>query len=55
METLFDGAMLDAAGQALLTVLQPERIMFLWLGVLVGLAIGLLPWSRFPVSPCCWA
>tara|TARA_A100001391_G_scaffold87150_1_gene57550 strand:- start:35545 stop:37605 length:2061 start_codon:yes stop_codon:yes gene_type:complete len=43
METLFDGAMLDAAGQALLTVLQPERIMFLWLGVLVGLAIGLLP------------
>ncbi|HTM76802.1 MAG TPA: tripartite tricarboxylate transporter permease, partial [Devosia sp.] len=24
-------------------LLQPERIMFLWLGVLIGLAIGLLP------------
>lgn len=43
MDVVADPGMLDAAGQALLTILQPERIVFLWLGVLVGLAIGLLP------------
>jgi TctA family transporter len=43
MEALSDFSMLDAAAQALLIILQPERIAFLWLGVLVGLAIGLLP------------
>lgn len=43
MEALTDFSMLDAAGQALSIILQPERIAFLWLGVLVGLALGLLP------------
>lgn len=43
MEGLTDISMLHAAGQALSIILQPERIVFLWLGVLVGLALGLLP------------
>jgi len=43
MEALSDFSMLDAAGQAFFTILQPERIAFLVLGVVVGLAIGLLP------------
>lgn len=43
MEAIADLSTLDAAGQALITLLQPERILFLWLGVLIGLAIGLLP------------
>jgi TctA family transporter len=42
MEAL-DLSMFDAAGQALVTILQFDRIIFLWFGVLVGLAIGLLP------------
>lgn len=43
MEFLQDSVILSAAGDALGLILQPERIMFLWLGVIVGLAIGLLP------------
>lgn len=43
MEIVADFGVMDAAGQALFTLLQPERIMFLWLGVILGLAIGLLP------------
>jgi TctA family transporter len=43
METLELGFMLAAAADAFSTVMQLERIMFLVLGVLVGLAIGLLP------------
>lgn len=43
MDVFTDFSAFDAAGQALITLLQPERILFLWLGVLIGLAIGLLP------------
>lgn len=43
MEFLHDSVIFSAAGDALGLILQPERIMFLWLGVIVGLAIGLLP------------
>ncbi|WP_146591017.1 tripartite tricarboxylate transporter permease [Puniceibacterium confluentis] len=43
MEFLSDSVMLSAAGEALGIILQPERLMFLWLGVLVGLALGLMP------------
>ncbi|ODT82421.1 MAG: hypothetical protein ABS76_07315 [Pelagibacterium sp. SCN 64-44] len=43
MEALTDGSMLAAAGNALLMMLQFERLFFLFLGVVVGLAIGLLP------------
>lgn len=35
--------LLGAAGDALMLVLEPARIMYLMLGVLVGLTIGLLP------------
>lgn len=38
-----DGGVLQAAGSALIQILQWERMMFLWLGVVVGLMIGLLP------------
>jgi putative tricarboxylic transport membrane protein len=38
-----DVSMLDAAGQALLTILDPYRLMMLAGGVLVGLVIGILP------------
>lgn len=43
MEFLSDSNMLSAASEALGIILQPERLMFLWLGVLVGLALGLMP------------
>ena len=36
-------ATLSAAGHALSIILQFHRLMFLWLGILIGLAIGLLP------------
>ncbi|WP_206956856.1 tripartite tricarboxylate transporter permease [Trinickia acidisoli] len=36
-------ATLSAAGHALSTILQFNRLVFLWFGVLIGLAIGLLP------------
>ncbi|RDV00406.1 tripartite tricarboxylate transporter permease [Trinickia dinghuensis] len=39
----FDHATLSAAGHALSIILQFNRLVFLWFGVLVGLAIGLLP------------
>lgn len=43
MEVTDIAFMLGAAGDALGLIVQPERIMFLVLGVVVGLAIGLLP------------
>jgi putative tricarboxylic transport membrane protein len=43
MEHLLGSGVLETAGHALVTLLSPERIMFLWFGVLVGLMIGLLP------------
>lgn len=43
MDVFADFSTFDAAGQALMTLLQPDRIFFLWMGVLIGLAIGLLP------------
>ncbi|WP_322044052.1 tripartite tricarboxylate transporter permease [Paraburkholderia sp. J67] len=39
----FNDATLTAAGHALTTLLQFNRLIFLWFGVAVGLAIGLLP------------
>ena len=41
METL--AFMGDAAGHALLAIFTFERLAYLWLGVVVGLAIGFLP------------
>ncbi|WP_372837337.1 tripartite tricarboxylate transporter permease, partial [Puniceibacterium confluentis] len=35
--------LLGAAGDALFLVLEPARVMYLVIGVVVGLAIGLLP------------
>ncbi|MBI1218590.1 MAG: hypothetical protein GC186_08580 [Rhodobacteraceae bacterium] len=43
MHLFHDSVMLSAAGEALSNILQFHRLIFLWLGVLVGLAIGLLP------------
>ena len=43
METVADAGMLDAALRALLMIAEPERLAYLSLGVLVGLAIGVLP------------
>ncbi|MBF9033043.1 hypothetical protein HKCCE2091_02235 [Rhodobacterales bacterium HKCCE2091] len=43
MESLGDLHMFQAAGEALATILQFERLAYLAIGVLVGLAIGLLP------------
>jgi TctA family transporter len=43
MESLGDLHMFQAAGDALITILQVERLAFLAIGVLVGLSIGLLP------------
>lgn len=43
MEAFDFAYMLGSAGDALGLIVQPERIMFLVLGVVVGLAIGLLP------------
>ncbi|CAN7796572.1 tripartite tricarboxylate transporter permease [Caballeronia sp. LjRoot34] len=39
----FNDATLSAAGHALSMILQFHRLVFLWFGVLIGLAIGLLP------------
>ncbi|MPZ37868.1 MAG: hypothetical protein GEU95_07350 [Rhizobiales bacterium] len=36
-------SMLDAAGSALLLILEPTRLMYLALGVLMGLALGIMP------------
>ena len=36
-------ASLDAAGIALLTILEPHRLMFLFFGVGIGIVIGILP------------
>ena len=38
-----EGGMLDAAGQALLLILEPHRLMFLGIGVVLGLILGILP------------
>lgn len=38
-----DASVLDAAGHALVMIMQPHTLMFLALGVVIGLAIGLLP------------
>jgi len=38
-----DVSMLHAAGQALLIILDPHRLVFLFGGVLMGLSLGLLP------------
>jgi TctA family transporter len=35
--------MLSAAGKALLIILDPERLMFLSLGVIMGLVLGIIP------------
>jgi TctA family transporter len=35
--------MLDAAGHALLLLLEPQRLMFLFLGAFLGLVVGILP------------
>ncbi len=43
MEAFDLAYMLGSAGDALSTIVQPGRLVFLVLGVLVGLAIGLLP------------
>jgi TctA family transporter len=43
MDFLFDASTLSAAGQALAIILSPDRLVFLVLGVLVGLALGLVP------------
>ena len=40
-----DVSMLDAAGSALLTIIDPYRLMMLAGGVIVGLVIGILPGS----------
>jgi len=36
-------SMLGAAGEALLIILDPERLMFLSLGVIMGLVLGIIP------------
>jgi putative tricarboxylic transport membrane protein len=36
-------SMLDAAGSALLLILEPTRLMYLAIGVLIGLALGIMP------------
>lgn len=43
MEFLTESTSLMAAGQALAMLLSPDRLMFLVFGVLVGLALGLVP------------
>jgi TctA family transporter len=43
MSFLHDSVMLAAAGDALLSILQLHRLGFLIIGVLVGLALGLMP------------
>src|SRR5258706_15287491 len=43
MDFLFDPATLSAAGHALAIILAPDRLMFLALGVLIGLSLGLVP------------
>jgi TctA family transporter len=43
MEILNESSSLMAAGQALAMLLSPDRLMFLVFGVLVGLALGLVP------------
>lgn len=43
MDSLIDPATLTAAGNALAIILSPDRLVFLVFGVLVGLALGLIP------------
>ncbi|HEX9809172.1 MAG TPA: tripartite tricarboxylate transporter permease [Alphaproteobacteria bacterium] len=43
METFWDVAMLDAASRALLIMLDPLRLFFLFAGVILGLILGILP------------
>src|SRR5918993_3581917 len=38
-----DVSMLDAAGTALLMIMDPYRLMFLAVGVVMGLVLGILP------------
>ena len=38
-----DPSMLDAAGQALVTIMDPYRLMLLGAGVVMGLVLGILP------------
>jgi TctA family transporter len=42
-ERFVEYGMLDAAGQALLLILEPHRIMFLAMGVVLGLGLGIIP------------
>ncbi len=43
MDPFADISMLGAAGHAFMTLIQLDRIAFLWAGVMVGLVIGLIP------------
>ncbi|QPN47443.1 tripartite tricarboxylate transporter permease [Pseudomonas sp. p106] len=43
MDFLFDSATLSAAGHALSLIMSVDRLVFVVLGVLVGIAIGLVP------------
>jgi len=43
MDFLFDSSTLSAAGHALSLILSAERLVFVAAGVLVGIAIGLIP------------
>jgi len=43
MDFLNDSATLSAVGNALAIILSPDRLIFLVFGVLVGLALGLIP------------
>jgi putative tricarboxylic transport membrane protein len=43
MDPFADVSMLSSAGHAFMTLIQLDRITFLWAGVLVGLVIGLIP------------
>ena len=38
-----ESAMLHAAGQALLIMMDPHRLMYLFAGVCMGLGLGILP------------
>jgi TctA family transporter len=43
MEAVMDYSMLDAAMKALGLIMQPERLLFLFGGVLIGLVLGVIP------------
>ena len=43
MEVFTDFSVLDAAGRALLTILDPGRLLFLTTGAVLGLIFGIVP------------